>query len=279
MQGVLYAVSPRCQSFFGSRLSTIDNHDIMRPMAEAGRRIEHGGLDRLEPIDSSTLADRARRAIEDLLVSKILAPGDRIIETALAERLGVSRGPVREAIRHLVAEGVLANYPYRGTVVANPDPESIVELYSVRAVLEGYAARLTCAGFDASAECEFGRCVTEIAAEFSRGDTLALIDLDVSFHRMVAELSGNRELASSLDALIRRIRLVLVVDAVGELRKRDFVDSHEYLLSKLAGKNPAAAERAFRSHLIRAGKLHAERVIAYRATRSAAVHDIPHGEA
>src|ERR687884_101601 len=96
---------------------------------------------RLERLEPRALSRRIVDQLKRVIIAGELRPGDRVLETDLAEQLGVSRGPVREAFRQLEQEGLLVSYPHRGTFVATVPDEEIDEVYALRAHLEAYAAR------------------------------------------------------------------------------------------------------------------------------------------
>src|SRR3954462_14359633 len=96
---------------------------------------------RLERPEPGALSRRIVDQLKRVIIAGGLRPGDRVLETDLAEQLGVSRGPVREAFRQLEQEGLLVSYPHRGTFVATVPEDEIEEVYALRAHLEAYAAR------------------------------------------------------------------------------------------------------------------------------------------
>ena len=96
---------------------------------------------RLERLEPRALSRRIVDQLKRVIIAGELRPGDRVLETELAEQLGVSRGPVREAFRQLEQEGLLVSYPHRGTFVATVPEDEIEEVYALRAHLEAHAAR------------------------------------------------------------------------------------------------------------------------------------------
>ena len=92
--------------------------------------------------DRQTAGMDVYQSIYELLLNGSLKPGDRLTEAKLAKRFGISRTPVREALRRLQTQGLLQHQPYRGMVVATLDPQAVTELYVMREVLEGTAAAL-----------------------------------------------------------------------------------------------------------------------------------------
>src|SRR5919199_1243198 len=96
---------------------------------------------RLERLEPRALSRRIVDQLKRVIIAGELRPGDRVLETDLAEQLGVSRGPVREAFRQLEQEGLLVSYPHRGTFVASVPEDEIEEVYALRAQIEVYATR------------------------------------------------------------------------------------------------------------------------------------------
>ena len=147
-----------------------------------------------------SLADQAYDRFREGLRSGALQPGQRVLEVELAERLGMSRTPVREAIRRLQSEGLIAHLPARGLCVAAYDHAEVDELYGMREALEGTAARLAAqhAGRPDIALLqrlveEEGRIPAEAAAEHNR-----------RFHRALHQAAHNRYLLRALSSPQRR---------------------------------------------------------------------------
>ena len=135
-----------------------------------------------------------REQVKDVLLQRIasgeLKPGERLVETRIAQELGTSQAPVREALRDLELLRLVESEPFRGSRVRVFGMEEMVEVYPVRAVLEELAARL-------AAE-KLGGDVTSLEAELEamkdavrRDDTHALVEHDVAFHRLIVEAAGN----------------------------------------------------------------------------------------
>src|SRR5688500_3082861 len=99
----------------------------------------------LRPLKTQVLRHDVADAIRSAIAGGVLKPGQRVLEVELAEELGVSRLPVREAIRQLEHEGLLVSQPHRGTFVAQVTPDDIREMFSLREALESLAARLVAA--------------------------------------------------------------------------------------------------------------------------------------
>ena len=212
-----------------------------------------GIAERLRP---EALSPRRRVAdgVYELLVRAVfdgaLHRGSRLSVPELATRLGVSRTPVREAIQRLVREGLAVEEPHRGAVVATFDTRELIEIYELREVLEGLAARLAAARIDVPALEALRGALAEHRAAIGRGDTPAHFDLDLRFHRLVSETGGNANLAHALGLLQSKIRLAMLSTSVTAGPAQALAD-HEAILAAIESRAPDRAEAAARRHIAR----------------------------
>jgi DNA-binding GntR family transcriptional regulator len=199
-----------------------------------------------------------REQIRETLVQRIgrgeLAPGDRIVEAALAAEFGVSAIPVREAIRELVAIGVLESEPHRGAWVREVSLSETLQALEVKAVLEALAVRT-------ATQRLRGRCaalreaVEHIIAAAERRDFAAFQEANEVFHRTIVEASGNRVLLKAWRSLAFDVRTRFIMDYMETVDPVAIAREHEEIVAALeAGE----AERA-------AGLLasHANHLVAY----------------
>lgn len=177
-----------------------------------------------------------------------LRPGDRLVESAIAGRLAVSRTPVREALQRLVREGYLLAHLRNGYTVAAVDFGVVNELYHVRAVLEVEALRLCCEreGGVALGALETVWCVPR--ARQVR-DTGAVAQLNTEFHAGLVALSGNRELARVHGEVFDRIRLVQRLDFTRDERIDATYEEHAAILAALARRDSERAAALLRAHI------------------------------
>lgn len=142
----------------------------------------------------STLRKQIVDNIHDAVWRGILKPGDRLVETELAQQFGVSRAPVREAIAELVAEGLLVKKDRQGTFVRSLSPRYIVELYTYRACLEEMAARVVARSGNAEGFARLEECVARIREAIDAHDEVGVLQADFGFHRIMVELAGHEML-------------------------------------------------------------------------------------
>ena len=176
-------------------------------------------------------------------------PGDRLVESELAERLGVSRTPIREALQPLETQGVLAR-DGRSLVVAALTHDELGELYVVRAELEGLAARLAAQ----HAAPEEVRVLREMVARDRAlaSDPDALARANKRFHHQVHLASHNRYLIQQLEMVRRSMALVATTSLAAPGRATRALDEHEALVRAIEARDGAAADAAIRDHISRA---------------------------
>lgn len=196
----------------------------------------------------ATIGDAVYNSIRGQILMGELAQGERLIETELAVTLGVSRTPIREAIRRLVQEGFLEMKPNNGTHVRRITPRDIISTYKVREALEGFSARE--AAFHATPrDIDY---LHEHAERMNQlhptRDALAHLEQDLAFHVAVAEISRNRVLIDLQDSLHGRILQSQTI-----IRKLDpqnaAGEQHRHIIGAIARNDVLEAEQLMRSHL------------------------------
>jgi DNA-binding GntR family transcriptional regulator len=186
-----------------------------------------------------------RRLLEEIR-SGALSPGARLRETDLADRLGISRTPVREAIRQLEADGLVTHMPRQGATIRALDYGEVIELYEMRAVLEGTAARLAARAASAIELEELAALNDELAA--APPGPLAR-ELNRQFHRTLLDAARNRFLVKSMSVLQKTL-LILGPSTLAEAeRAADAVEEHAAILRGLEARDGPAAEMVMRGHI------------------------------
>jgi DNA-binding GntR family transcriptional regulator len=201
------------------------------------------------PLDNATLWERVHDHLRDEILANRLAPGTELQEVGLSEQLGVSRGPIREAIGRLAAEGLVTVRPRRGAVVTSLSKEEFVEAYQVREALEAFAIRLAVPHLDADGLGELARLADEMDGLAVRGDVDGFFEANARFHLAIVEASGNRQLADMYRKLMgqmgryRRVSLGLR----GSLRRS--VDEHRAILRAINRKDSERAAKLLDEHI------------------------------
>lgn len=207
---------------------------------------------RLERLEPRALSRRIVDQLKRVIIAGELRPGDRVLETELAEQLGVSRGPVREAFRQLEQEGLLVSYPHRGTFVATVPEDEIEEVYALRAHLEGYAARRVVIERRDEALAVLGDLLEQMLEAAAARDLPAVADIDLQFHDTLLELSGYQGLHRiwrSMDGLVRaRTYATLALPGREELIEYT-AGSHRPIVDAIRTGDPDAVDAAVKHHI------------------------------
>lgn len=175
-----------------------------------------------------------------------LGPGTRLRETDLAERLGVSRTPVREAIRQLEADGLVVHQARQGATIRSLDHAEVIELYEMRAVLEGTAARLAAR---MALPVEIAALADLNAALATAGPGAAAQDLNRRFHGALLDAARNRFLVKTMSALKKTLLILGPTTLADSARADDAVAEHAAVLAALNTRDGDAAEAAMRRHI------------------------------
>ena len=179
----------------------------------------------------------------------IYRPGDRLVESELADRFGVSRTPIREALQRLETQSLLTR-DGRSLIVASLDHNQLSELYVVRAELEGLAARL--AARHATAEevrvlsdmVEADRALVDQPKALSRANR--------RFHKQIHLASHNRYLVQQLDLVHRSMALMATTSLAAEGRGQDALREHEAIVTAIAARDEGTAYQALKDHISKA---------------------------
>jgi DNA-binding GntR family transcriptional regulator len=198
-----------------------------------------------------------REQVKDILLQRIasgeLKPGERLVETRIAQELGTSQAPVREALRDLQLLRLVESEPFRGSRVRVFGQEELIDVYPVRAALEELAARL-------AAE-KLGGDVSVLEAELEamkdavrRDDTHALVEHDVAFHRHIVEAAGNSVLMQCWQSLGVESRITISLYGT-YMDPAQAAERHQKLIDPIREQKPGAAGREARKHVEVSAKL------------------------
>ncbi|WP_300439599.1 GntR family transcriptional regulator [uncultured Mameliella sp.] len=202
---------------------------------------------RMEHTDNKArqAADPYSRIVAEIRKGTI-RPGDRLIETELAAKYGVSRTPVREAVHRLEADGLVTHVPRGGLVVRQLDYAEITELYAMRAVLEGTAARFAARSVS---DVEMVELAT-INDEMRDADQIgAAYEANAQFHRVVLNAARNRFLIRAVEAVQKTLLILGRSTLAEDTRFEQAVAEHDAILQALRARDEDGAERLMREHI------------------------------
>lgn len=193
------------------------------------------------------MRDQVLAVLRLRIVNGDYPPGERLTEDRLAEDFGVSRNPVREALRVAEAEGFVVMVPRRGAVVASPDATTIADLFAMRERLETLAARLAAERASARDVAGLRGLLDDARAATDRAEFSRLAELNSALHLRVIEISGNRWLASIASALYLHVQWVFRIGAAHRA-PHSWVE-HIRLVDAIEAGDPDAAEAAAMAHV------------------------------
>lgn len=193
-----------------------------------------------------TVADRLR----DEILEGRLAAGSRLVEAELADRFGVSRGPVRDALQELARAGLAVDLPRRGTFVSSLTEQDLEEVYVLRRAIEEAAVRLTIERADAAGVAAMFEAVAAAEDAYGEDDLAAAWDADMAFHRTYCRLSGNGRLLDLFDQLASQTVLLMrtTLESHASLGWTPPVELHRRIAQAIADRDAARATEAVGAH-------------------------------
>lgn len=191
------------------------------------------------------IADVLRQAI----LSGELSPGVPLREMQLAAELGVSRAPLREALRMLEEEGLAERRPFKGSAVAIVPAREVQEIAVVRRRVESLAVQLGLERLQADGAAELRAAVARLSTAAAAEDIAASIDAHLAIHRMLYDACGNEVLADMWRSWESRLRLFWVVDHRSFTTLTDVADSHTRLLDLIVAGDMEALHTELRTHI------------------------------
>lgn len=204
--------------------------------------------------EDKTLSGRTTAALREAIVKGVISPGEKLNEPKLAEQFEVSRGPLREAVRRLVAMRLVRHVPHVGATVITLDLSSIMELYDVREVLEGKAAYLAAQNMS-DTEIERLKELLEIHRQHCANNAGEYMQAegDFDFHYQIIKGSGNEMLTHQLcHELYHLIRMFRFQTSRFKARSNRALIEHEQLIYAIEQRDPQLSEMLMRRHIARA---------------------------
>jgi GntR family transcriptional regulator, trigonelline degradation regulator len=214
-------------------------------------------------VDTELRVDRSAKTLRELTVERLrdailnfqFEAGERLVERSLCEKLGVSRTVVREALRHLEAEGLVETLPQQGPAVAKPDISEAAQVYEIRALLEAEAARTAAQMADTSDIARLTAANTAIQAAFAEGTTRDVLKATTDFYELLFTIAGKSvawQLVQGLNARINYLRAMTIsrpnraADANAEMTR---------IIDAIARRDGKAAAKASFDHIEKVKRL------------------------
>jgi DNA-binding GntR family transcriptional regulator len=210
-----------------------------------------------EPHEFATVAPIARRSLHDELVTRLrdmivegeLQPGTRLPEKELCTQFGVSRTPLREALKVLASEGLVELSPHRGATVVQISRADVEETFPVMGSLEALAGELACARIDAAGLAEITALHHQMVAHYHRQQLAEYFKLNQQIHERVLEAAGNATLSALHRSLAGRVRRARYMANMSPQRWAQAVEEHEQILAALTARDGQRLAGILRRHL------------------------------
>ena len=201
------------------------------------------------PIERQSLHDAVTGRLRDMIVEGEFPPGLRLPERALCETFGISRTPLREALKVLASEGLLELAPHRGARVAGLTATDVDELFPVMGALEALAGELACARITETELAEIRALHYQMVLHHRLGERPPYFELNQKIHEKILEAARNPTLTASYNNLSGRIRRARYTANINTARWAQAVGEHEEMLEALDARDGARLAEIFKRHL------------------------------
>jgi DNA-binding GntR family transcriptional regulator len=199
--------------------------------------------------ENYSLRARVFREIEKAILSGRLNPGDNLIESHLCSELGVSRTPIREAIRQLELEGLVRSVPNKGTVVVGISLKDIEDIYAIRMMVEGLASKWAAQNITSEEAEKLKKIIALQDFYVEQEDAEQLLEIDSQFHELIYEASKSRPLKHILASFHHYISHAREMSFKTTGRARKAADEHKEILDAIVSRDGELAEKLTSLHI------------------------------
>lgn len=215
-------------------------------MASGSARAARAGASFEAPVPSS---ERVHQALKHRILAGMLEPGTRLVELQLATEFNVSRTPVREALKRLTAEGLIRVDPVRGIVVSDVDARELEEIFVIREVLDGLAARLAAGRVSSTDLTKLHLLMDMMREAVKTGQWDGMVQANIKFHDVLHEAAGNERLRHLTRNLLDFVRRFSKEAFASQERAAEVLAEHEEIIGALEQRDPDLAEQVARRHV------------------------------
>ncbi|MFQ5465159.1 MAG: GntR family transcriptional regulator [Thermodesulfobacteriota bacterium] len=208
-----------------------------------------------------TLRERIVEFTKDAIISGRLKPGERVPEQEIAESFGISRTPIREAFRQLESEGFITVTPRKGAVVSPITDKDVKEFYSIKSLLEGYAARTACTKFSPREIKRLEGMNAQMAKYAERGDVKNFFRLDNQFHDTFLVACGNEKLCVLVHQLVQQFERFRITSMSLPGRMKESVGQHEEIIRAFRDGDEERVETLVRANAEKGGSTLVEEIL------------------
>lgn len=212
---------------------------------------EEAMLTASDAIQRTHLHDEVLSKLRAMILRGDLAPGERVQERTLCEQFGISRTPLREALKVLAASGLIELWPSRGARITPLRADEVAEIFDVIAILEREAGGLAASMLDAARIDELSRLHGVMLAHARAQEFEKLLQVDLRIHRTLVEVAGNRMLAAVHEGLAIRVERARFIVSTDPERLQHSMREHEVIMEAILGRDPARVAEALHRHCLK----------------------------
>lgn len=204
-------------------------------------------------IKKTTYKDQVIEYVYEFILDGRYLPGDQIKEGLLAKELGISRAPVREALKELIVNGIIDYRPQVGSFIAILSPKQIRDAYTTRGILEGYAIMSTRDQFSEDDFEGLKLLVVKMRKAAERGNKKMVVQVGDEFHNLLVSKNDNSELAEYMDRLSLKLHVLFCKYWSDLYSPGEIGDRHMRIVTSLISGDPAMIEQTVRQHYTESG--------------------------
>ncbi|MBE6701262.1 MAG: GntR family transcriptional regulator [Ruminococcaceae bacterium] len=201
---------------------------------------------------SHSLTMRVFSEIEQAILSGAYSAGDQLVESKISLEFGVSRTPVREALKQLELEGLVMTIPNKGTFVVGISTEDIHDIYTIRVAVEGISSQWAAERISEEQIKELENIVELQEFYSSKSDILQILQLDTKFHEIIYDISGSRILKHTLASFHNQLKRARESSLLTTGRTISAVKEHRAIFEAIASRNPKKAKELTELHIMNA---------------------------
>lgn len=208
-----------------------------------------------------TLREKIVDFIKEAIIKGTLRPGERIHEPELAERFGISRTPIREAFRQLEVQGFITVNPRKGAIVSPITDKDVREFYAIKALLEGYAAKMACPKFTEKELKRMGELNGQMAKCAERNDVKTFFRLDNQLHDVFLKVCENDKLYNLIYSLVQQFERFRITSLSLPGRMQSSVEQHYEIIEAFKKKEASLIERLVMANVEKGGNLLVQEIL------------------
>ncbi|KKY00660.1 GntR family transcriptional regulator [Paraclostridium benzoelyticum] len=211
-------------------------------------------FDKVENDDIRPIREIVLHEIRNAIFEGKLNQGDRLIENHIAERMGVSRTPVREALRQLEIEGLAVNVPRKGTLVKGISKEDAIEIYDIREVLEGLVSRLACLHITRLEIRRLNEIISIMEESIKNSNNSEYIKAHNEYNQILLNASKNKRLIERLETIYDYLKSLRRISLMTNERREEAIKEHKDIVKAIEIGDEELAEKVARIHVYNAKK-------------------------